>query len=128
MQSARVYWICTSGDGRPHATPVDGVWIESRLYFGGDPTTKWQRNLRANPAACVHLDSAEGVLILDGAAEIAKGVDSETARRLAAASRTKYGYGMAAADYEKADIAVFRPRVVIAWTDLTKDPTRWRLG
>ncbi|MEV0388431.1 pyridoxamine 5'-phosphate oxidase family protein [Nonomuraea sp. NPDC050643] len=24
-------------DGRPHVVPVDGVWVDDRLYFGGRP-------------------------------------------------------------------------------------------
>ena len=47
MTKAQHYWICTvTPDGRPHATPVDGLWIEDRLYFGGSPKTRWQRNLK----------------------------------------------------------------------------------
>jgi len=48
MAQAHAYWICTvSPEGRPHATPVDGVWLADRLYFGGSPETPataiWQQ-------------------------------------------------------------------------------------
>src|SRR5262245_2158881 len=37
MAEAQNYWICTvSPDGRPHATPVWGLWLDDRLYFGGE--------------------------------------------------------------------------------------------
>src|SRR6266545_3477969 len=59
MAQARAYWICTvSPEGRPHATPVDGLWLDDRLYFGGSPETRRHRNLAANPAVSIHLDSS----------------------------------------------------------------------
>ena len=37
MSAARNYWVCTTTpDGRPHAMPVWGVWIERTLCFGTD--------------------------------------------------------------------------------------------
>lgn len=58
LTAARHYWICTvSPDGRPHATPVDGLWLDDALYFSGSPRTRRSRNLLANPDACVHLES-----------------------------------------------------------------------
>ncbi len=42
MTKAMQYWVCTvSPEGRPHATPVDGLWLDGRLYFGGSPKTRW---------------------------------------------------------------------------------------
>ena len=50
MVTAMQYWISTVGpDSRPHATPVDGLWLDDRLYFGGNPQTRRHRNLAANP-------------------------------------------------------------------------------
>jgi nitroimidazol reductase NimA-like FMN-containing flavoprotein (pyridoxamine 5'-phosphate oxidase superfamily) len=120
------YWIGTvSPDGRPHATPVDGLWLNDRLYFGGSPQTRRQRNLAANPAVCVHLESATDVVILHGEAH-AERPDGTLAKRLAEASAQKYGYAPKPEDYEKSGVHVFRPRVVFAWTHLPKDATRWR--
>ena len=67
MAAARYYWISTvDPDGRPHATPVDGLWLDDLLYFGGSPTTRRNRNLALNPATCVHLESGIDVVILHG--------------------------------------------------------------
>src|SRR5713101_864744 len=67
MKVAQHYWICTvSPKGHPHATPVDGLWLNDRLYFGGSPQSRRHRNLIANPAVCVHLESAMDVIILHG--------------------------------------------------------------
>src|SRR5436309_11917245 len=42
IQAASNYWITTVGpDARPHARPVDGVWVDGALCFGGSPETRW---------------------------------------------------------------------------------------
>jgi len=57
LAAALHYWISTvSRSMTPHPRPIDGMWIDQRLYFGGDPESKWQRNLASNQAAAVHLD------------------------------------------------------------------------
>src|ERR1051325_7993693 len=64
MAKAMHYWICTvDPKGRPHATPVDGLWIDDTLYFGGSRETLRHRNLCANAEVCVHLESAMDVVI-----------------------------------------------------------------
>src|SRR5437879_1333607 len=65
------YWICTTRpDGRPHAVPVWGVWVEDALYFSTDPNSRKAKNLAASPAISVHLESGDEVVILEGQAEI----------------------------------------------------------
>ncbi len=126
MAQAMHYWICTvSPDGRPHATPVDGLWLEDRLYFGGSPQTRRNRNLAANPAVCVHLESGAEVVILHGKAHLGA-PDRALAIRLAQASAQKYGYGPKPEEYEADGVHVFRPHEVFAWKQFPKDATRWR--
>jgi hypothetical protein len=128
VAGAKHYWICTIGpDGRPHATPVDGLWIEGRLYFGGSPKTRWNRNLAANPALSVHLESALDVVIMRGDALPLHEPAKELTKRLTQASIEKYGYGPNPEDYGKPGIFVFQPRVVLAWKEFPKDVTRWTL-
>jgi len=128
MAKAMHYWISTTGpDGHPHATPVDGLWIDDRLYFGGSPQTRRQRNLAANPSVCVHLESASDVVILHGEAR-AERPDAALAKRLAEDSTRKYGYGQTPEQYQQADVHVFRPRTAFAWTSLPKDATRFSVG
>lgn len=129
MAEARHYWICTvSPDGCPHATPVDGLWLDDRLYFGGSPQTKRNRNLAANPAVCVHLESGSDVVILHGDAHELRRPDRSLAIVMADTSVKKYGYGMKPEEYERAvGVYVFRPRVVFAWKQFPTDATRWHL-
>jgi nitroimidazol reductase NimA-like FMN-containing flavoprotein (pyridoxamine 5'-phosphate oxidase superfamily) len=127
MAAAMCYWVCTvSPAGIPHATPVDGLWLDDRLYFGGSPQTRRNRNLAANPAVCVHLESGAEVLMLQGQARLLT-ADRALANRLAEASAQKYGYAPEPAQYEAGGVHVFSPRVVIAWRQMMKDATRWHL-
>jgi nitroimidazol reductase NimA-like FMN-containing flavoprotein (pyridoxamine 5'-phosphate oxidase superfamily) len=127
MNQARTYWVATvDANGRPHATPVDGVWLGDRLYFGGSPRTRRSRNLERNPATCVHLENGLDVVILHGDTELVH-PDPAMSENLAEASRDKYGYAPPPDAYEARGVHVFRPKVVLAWKQFPKDATRWRL-
>jgi len=127
MTSALHYWVCTvSPDGQPHATPVDGLWLDDRLYFGGSPQTRRNRNLVENLAVCIHLESADDVLILHGKARL-RALEHAVALRLVEASQQKYGYASKPEDYEAGGVHEFRPRLVFAWTPPLKNATRWEL-
>jgi hypothetical protein len=129
MMSAMCYWVATvSPCGHPHATPVDGIWLDGRLYFGGSPKTRRNRNLASNHATCVHLESVTDVVILLGESHELRAPGLTLAKRLTEASKVKYGYGWKPDDYEKAPgLHVFCPHTVLAWKQFPKDATRWRL-
>jgi hypothetical protein len=127
MALAMHYWVCTvSPAGRPHATPVDGLWLDDRLYFGGSPQTRRNRNLAANPAVCVHVERGADVIVLQGAAQLHT-PDRAIATRLAQASTQKYGYAPQPEEYQAGGVHVFRPQIVLAWTQFPKDATRWHI-
>jgi nitroimidazol reductase NimA-like FMN-containing flavoprotein (pyridoxamine 5'-phosphate oxidase superfamily) len=126
MAEAKHYWVSTvSPDGRPHSTPVDGLWVDDRLYFGGYPQTRRHRNMAANPAVCIHLGNALDVVILHGDAHVLLAPDRDLAARLVEASTKKYGYGPDPEDLGSGSTYVFRPRMVLAWKQFPKDATRW---
>jgi hypothetical protein len=130
MTAAKYYWITTvSPEGHPHATPVDGLWVNDQLCFGGSPKTRRNRNLASNPAVCVHLESGIDVVILHGEAHALRVTDRDLAAQLAQGTIEKYGYSMKPEDYlETEGVYAFRPRLVLAWSDFPKDATRWRFG
>ena len=128
MTRALHYWICTvDSNGRPHVTPVDGLWLNDRLYFGGNSQTQWNRNLVTKPAVSVHLDSSDDVIILNGEAHLHT-PDHELSVQLSKASTEKYGYAPRPEDYEASGVHIFRPLTVFAWKQFPKDVTRWRLA
>jgi hypothetical protein len=126
---AKVYWLATSGPGGvPRVRPLDGIFVDGRLYVGGSPETRWARDLETNPQVSVHLDDGFDVSILEGEAELLEaGVDRALAERLAAESNRKYPqYGMTADSYSGPGPYVIRPRTGFAWKAFPKDLTRFR--
>jgi nitroimidazol reductase NimA-like FMN-containing flavoprotein (pyridoxamine 5'-phosphate oxidase superfamily) len=126
----KAYWLATAdAQGRPHARPVDGVWLDDTLYFGGSTETRWSRNLAANPKVCIHIGLDYDVVIMHGVAEPLPPVERALAERIASAVNAKYGYGVTAEHYTHPQPGAFRfrPRVVLAWSSFPKDVTRWRI-
>jgi hypothetical protein len=127
MTQALHYWVCTvSPDRRPHVTPVDGLWLANRLYFGGSPKTRWNRDLAVNPAVSIHLDSSDEVVIMHGEAYL-RTPDQALAVQLSEASQEKYGYAPRPEEYAASGVHVFQPRVVFVWKQFPRDVTRWEI-
>ena len=119
MKTARNYWIATTRpDGRPHARPVWGVWVEGTLHFGGGPNTRWARNLAANPHVVVHLESGDEVVIVEGA--VTQIAEAENMRHIDAAYLAKY-------DMEHGPpVWRLQPTLAFAWTEFPTTTTRWQ--
>jgi len=130
MEAALNYWIGTTDpEGRPHATPIWGVWVDGTLFFDGSPQTRRGRNLAANPAVVVHLENGSDVVILQGEAHEIRGPELDLAVRLAAAYGKKYaamGYEPAPDTWKSGGLYRVEPRLAFAWTQFPKDATRWR--
>ena len=125
LADSPVYWLVTTrADGRPHAVPVDAVWWDGAAWFGGHPATVHEQNLRRDPRVVLHLESGQSPAIVEGTATRHSPTRQE-AQQLAQASNAKYGYGSTAASY-RGGVWRLRPRVVIAWTVLYEDATRFR--
>ena len=63
LASAEVYWLSTvRPDGRPHVTPLLGVWLDGALYFCTGPDERKAKNLLSNPACVL----TTGCSTLDG--------------------------------------------------------------
>jgi PPOX class probable F420-dependent enzyme len=123
LSSARNYWVATvRADGRPHVTPVWGLWVAGEFYFGAGPETRKARNLAENPNVVVHLEGGDDVVILEGVAEVVTDPSPDLAERLFAASTAKYGMG----SHDVEGSYVVRPRVAFAWSEGgPRTYTRW---
>lgn len=125
VEAQRNYWVTTlRPDGRPHARPTWGVWVDGRFHCGGGERTRWVRNLEADPAVVVHTESAESVVIVEGEAER---VDEGTApaaliERLDDAYEAKYDVRHGTPFF------AVRPERILAWSEYPTDATRWRFG
>lgn len=128
LERARNYWIATvRPDRRPHAVPLWGVWVDETLYFDGSPKTRRGRNIAANPAVAVHLESGDDVVIVEGVAEEVATPDPSLAARIAAAYGGKYApdYQPKPDQWDGGGLYAVRPRVAFAWTHFPQDMTRF---
>jgi len=118
LATDRTFWVSTTRpDGRPHARPVWGVWVDDRFHCGGGERTRWVRNLAVDPAVTVHRESGDEVVILEGEAE--RVTDADRLERVDAAYEEKYGV-----EHGTPVFAVI-PDTVLAWRDYPTDATRW---
>lgn len=132
LRAAPNYWLASVGrDGRPHVRPVDGVWVDGTLCFGGSDQTRWVRNLRANPDVSINLSDENEAIILEGDVEEITDPSHPLARLSTDASFRKYPqyYPDGNAPEEPAvPVWCFRPSRAFAWTlkDFPRSATRWR--
>jgi general stress protein 26 len=128
LTADRVYWIATVGPGgRPRVRPVDGVYVDGSIYVGGSPETSWVRDLATNAHVSVHLDGVDDVVILEGEADVMTRMGDRLAERLAAASNAKFPeYKLTPAVYMSRGAIAIRLRKVVTWSDITRNPTRFR--
>lgn len=134
-EQAKVYWICSMRpDGRPHVSPVWGVWVDDTLYFDGSPETRRMRNIAANPHIAVHLDSDSAgneAFMIEGVARAVQKPERALAERIAAAYRAKYaadGYAPEPTQWDEGGLYVMQPRVALGWTSFLTDATRWQFN
>jgi general stress protein 26 len=129
MRRASNYWIVTAGaNARPHARPVDGVWVDGALCFGGSPQTRWVRNLMANPSISVHLSSEAEAIILEGTAEYVTDPAHPLAVPSTAASKAKYPQYFSGTEPPFRPFWALRPATAFAWPleGFPRGATRWR--
>jgi general stress protein 26 len=125
LRASRNYWIVTaSPDGRPHAMPVWGVWLDAAVWFSSDGASRKAHNIGATPEIVVHLESGDEVVILEGRAEVV--TDRSALERFAGVYEEKYGFRM---DLQEPIGLVYqlRPRAAFGWTesDFPRTATRW---
>lgn len=134
LTTAELYWLSTvRRDGRPHVTPLIGVWLDDAFHFCTGQEEQKCRNLLDDPGVAVTTGtntwSAGTDLVLEGTA--VQVTEPEGLRAVSAAYLAKYGEewrfeihveGGFRGGAEGGDLAlVFRvpPAKVIAFT---KDP------
>lgn len=124
LREARNYWLCTTRpDGRPHAVPVWGVWLDGGLYFGTARDSVKGRNLEASRLATVHLESGDEVVTLDGAVTDA---DATALAAVIPAYLAKYEIEIDPAEAGSWYLC-FRPRSGLSWSesDFVETATGW---
>lgn len=132
LDSAVHYWLCTvRPDGRPHAVPKWAVWVDGKIHFDGSPQTRHARNLALNPAVVLHLESGEQAIIVEGTARAIDRPSADLALRVSQAYRQKYaqlGYLPEPTQWDDGGLFEIVPRVILAWTKFSEDPTKFILS
>jgi hypothetical protein len=114
LTAARNYWVATiRPDGSPHAMPVWGLWFEDAFYFSSSPDSRKAGNLASNPAAVVHLESGDDVVILEG--DAAPLTDDALLERLSEDYSRKYEFDVSFTGGRP--LFTVRPRVAYAWRE-----------
>ena len=131
LKAADNLWFSTTRpDGRPHAMPAWGVWLDGALYFEGSPATRRLSHLAKHANLSVHLEDALKVVILEGVAEAVPDPPRSLAERLAEMFTAKYGgepwnYRPEPTQWDAGGLWLMRPRVAFGWTSFPADTTRW---
>jgi len=94
LEEAELYWLSTvRGDGRPHVTPLIGVWADGAVHFCTGPREQKYRNLESNAQVALTTGQnawADGLdVVVEGRA--VRVADQDTLQRLADAYEAKYG-------------------------------------
>lgn len=126
------YWMATvRPDGSPHVVPRWGVWLDGRFFYDGAPSTRHARNLTANPACSLNLESGTETVIVEGSSVPTKAPADGLGARLAAAFGKYHdlGYSPGADSWvDGGGLSVLTPVRAMAWFSFPKDCTRFRFG
>lgn len=117
MAQSRNYWVCTTrADGRPHAVPVWGVWLNDTLYFGTSPTSVKGRNIARYNNVVVHLESGDDTVIIEGKL-VETDKTSAHRRTIFQAYHKKYNHNPADDDTDGSIWYELQPDKIMTWLE-----------
>ena len=111
LRDERNVWMATvRPDGRPHLAPVWFVYVDDRLWIGTGAGSVRARNLIANPAATVSLESGDAPVVAEGVVVVHP---SERPAAVVEAFAAKYSWDITVdddPDLGRVALLEFRPR------------------
>ena len=140
LKDAGIYWLSTvRPDGRPHVTPLIGVWLEGGFYFSTGDTERKARNLAANPQVVITtgrnaLSDALDIVVEGEARSVS---DDAKLRHVGDAHAVKYGEGWRLPGLDGVTLFEVRPTTAFGFgrKDAQAPPphggfsqTRWRFS
>ena len=128
FDTERTWWLATTRpDRRPHTMPVWGVTWEHQLIFSTGPVSVKGRNLAANNAIMLHLESGDDVAILEARAELIE--PATLTADFVATYEAKYDFAPDPAD-PKGAFFVAQPIILLAWNEsrFAETAARWTFG
>lgn len=131
LSKSRQYWIITvRPDGRPHAMPVWGLWLDGILYFSTGAQTRKAKNFAKNSYCVVTNEDAAEAVIVEGKAKALK--SPALVRKFISLYGRKYKMDMSGMADEKGvlkePVFAVHPIVVFGQIEKTfaKTATRWK--
>ena len=139
LEDAPLYWISTvRPDGRPHVTPLIGVWVEGAFHVTTGAHERKALNIAANPHCVVTTgtNALHGGLDVVVEGDAVRLTDDAALGRVAEAYVAKYGeeWRFTVKDgvfvHEAGEALVFRiaPRTVFGFGKDPYSQTRWRFA
>jgi Pyridoxamine 5'-phosphate oxidase len=142
LHNAELYWLSTvRPDGRPHVTPLLGIWHDDATYFCTGSTERKARNLAQNAncviaTGCNHLSGLDVVVEgealpeTDGAelAHVADAFEAKYGAHFTAPSGTWFGLGDAMRNGEALVFRVAPPRILAFAKGTQYSQTRYRFS
>jgi len=126
LATSHDYWLATvRPDGRPHVTPVWGVWDGEAVWFSSSGGSRKARNLAANPHATITTDDALDDHRLEGEVRRVTALEPITAFTDRMNRKYESDYGV---DFFTTNACFrLRPTRVFGLTeaDFVGSPTRW---
>lgn len=117
----------TKPDGRPHAMPIWGVWVENRFYFSTGAESRKAKNLAHNPHCVINVEIAHGSVIVEGQALPIS--PDEVSAQAFSDYLTQYGWEL---DPQMGPLYVVHPQVVFGFSNVpgefTGSATRWEFA
>jgi len=122
------YWLATVWpEGRPHVTPVWGVWRDDALSFSCAARSRKARNLEVNPLAVATTDDPANPVIVEGV--VVRVLERDSIAAFAEWCDTKYETSYGFEFFDRPENACFRLEVTTAFgisgVDFTGSPTKW---
>ncbi len=124
LERSHNYWVTTvRPEGRPHAMPVWGLWLDSRFYFSTARTSRKAGNLAVNGHCVVCTEQATEAVIVEGEAALIE--DADVLRPVWQGYNAKYNW-----DLTGESMFAVRPRTAFGFIEtadeFAKTATRWR--
>jgi hypothetical protein len=128
LRGTRNYWLSTTRpDGRPHAVPIWGVWLEEAFWFTSFPGRKVE-NVSHQPWVVLTTETPGEVVILEGTAARVEADDLPAT--YGATFDAKYGPGWSGVELDGSLLLRIRPSHARAWleSEATAPPFRLRFA
>ena len=128
LRASRHYWVATTWpDGRPHLSPVWGVWLDDAAWFSCGGRSRKALNMSVEPRCSLTTQDPLDPVVLTGRAEVDRSPDA--IGRFLDALNAKYevAYARSFLDPDVNLSVRVQPTSVIALrsADFTGSPTRW---